>query len=73
MNTEATPAWDDLELDVKPLADGDMLELELGIDGEEVGRCLALRDGAFLREPDGPEWARRILVEAVAEWRLEVP
>ena len=72
MNSGALPAWEDLELEANSLAEGDMLELVVGTDGKEVGRCLALRDGAFLREPDGPDWARRILVEAVAEWRLEV-
>ena len=67
---EAIPAWEDLRLEVRDLAEGSMLELAVDRDGNEVGRCLARRDGTFLREPTGPSWARRVLVEAVAEWRL---
>lgn len=78
------PAWDDLRLEVRPLvegegfrmepstlAEGDLLELVLGTEGEELGRCLALRDGTFLCGPTGPDWVRTMLVEAMAEWRLE--
>lgn len=66
-----TSHWDGLGLSTQPMAEGSMLEVVLSTFGEEVGRCLARRDGTFLREPTGPIWARAMLVEAVAEWRLE--
>jgi len=63
--------WEGLSLVTQPLAQGSMLEVFLATYGEEVGRCLARQDGTFLREPTGPTWVRAMLVEAVAEWRLE--
>lgn len=70
MNAGTPPDWEDLELNACTLAEGEMLELVLGTDGKEVGRCLARGDGTFLCEPTGPDWALALLLEAVAEWRV---
>jgi hypothetical protein len=68
--SDGTPSWDELRLDARDLARGTLVEIVVDRDGAEAGRCLARRDGTFLREPTGPSWVRRMLVEAVAEWRL---
>lgn len=65
---DSAPAWEDLRLEACTRSEGQVLDLRLAYRGLSTGRCLVAREGLYLVEPTGPEWARELLAEAVKEW-----
>ena len=68
VQSDPTPAWEDLRMESFTWSDGQILDLRLAYQGLSTGRCLVARKGIYLVKPTGPVWARKLLEEAVKEW-----